>query len=273
MSGKSVSFSILSGKGGVGKSNLALNICCALHQRGRKVLLIDCDMGLANMDVLLGFAPEKHVQDILLKNLAPSEILVPFGPGGQPGLDLLPANSGMAESEDLDAGACGLLRERLNPLARAYDFVCMDIGAGISPAVLNFAAMTTLRLMVITPEPTSLTDSYAVMKVLAARFNVTDFHIIVNLAESPAEAKRTYHRLTAACERFLGFTPSFLCGIRADRFVVEAVRRQRPLVELAPSSPAALDCAAAAEKLDSLRGNLPDRETPDDPLRNVSASE
>ncbi|MDR2123840.1 MAG: MinD/ParA family protein [Desulfovibrio sp.] len=271
MNRKSVSFSILSGKGGVGKSNLALNISCGLHLLGRKVLLIDCDMGLANMDVLLGVTPGKHLQDILINNQDPAEILIPFGAEGRPGLDLLPANSGMAGFVDLDAGARSMLREKLNPLACAYDFICLDIGAGISPTVLNFASMTTLRLVVVTAEPTSLTDSYALMKVLSARYDVTDFHIIVNMAESREEAKRTFSRLAAVCERFLGFTPSFLCEIRADKVLTDAVRKQRPLMELAPRSPASRDCMAAAEKLDKMRGVLSAGGALDTPLRNVNA--
>ncbi|MDR1946510.1 MAG: MinD/ParA family protein [Desulfovibrio sp.] len=273
MNRKSVSFSVLSGKGGVGKSNLALNICYGLHLLGRKVLLMDCDMGLANMDVLLGVTPEKDMQDILINNRNPSEILIPFGPGGQSGLDLLPANSGMAEFVDLDTGARSILREKLNPLAATYDFVCMDIGAGISPTVLSFAAMSVLRLVVITPEPTSLTDSYALMKVLSARYDVSDFQIIVNLTDSRDEAKRTYNRLSAVCKRFLGFVPAFLCEIRTDRSLVDAVRKQRPLMELSPRSPAALDCMAAAEKLDRLRDALPGTGDNNPPLRAVRVLE
>jgi flagellar biosynthesis protein FlhG len=270
---KSVSFSVLSGKGGVGKSNLALNICFGLHQRGHKVLLMDCDMGLANMDVLLGITPERHVQDILINNDDPAEILIPFGPGGQSGLDLLPANSGMADFVDLDAGARGMLRDKLNPLAAQYDFVCMDIGAGISPTVLSFASMTTLRLVVVTPEPTALTDSYALMKVLSARNGVTDFHIIVNQTDSQTEGKRTFNRLSAVCKRFLDFEPSFLCEIRTDRGLMDAVRKQRPLMELAPRSPAAQDCMVAAEKLERLRSGMSAGETSAGPLRVISTAD
>ncbi|MDR0826358.1 MAG: MinD/ParA family protein [Desulfovibrio sp.] len=271
MNRKTISFSILSGKGGVGKSNLALNICYALHQLGRKVLLIDCDMGLANMDVLLGIAPEKHVQDILISNQNPADILVPFGPSSSKGsLDLLPANSGMAEFAELDDGARGMLRDKLNPLASNYDFVCMDIGAGISPTVLGFSSMTTLRLVVVTPEPTSLTDSYALIKVLSARHNVQDFYIIVNQVESQSETKKTYSRLSAVCKRFLGFAPEFLCEVRSDRGLIEAVRKQRPLMEIAPRSPAALDCMTAAEKLEHLRKDLLIVGEIDAPLRSVA---
>ena len=253
---KTISISVLSGKGGVGKSNLALNLCYGLHQIGHSVLLMDCDMGLANMDVLLGIAPQKHVQDILIKNQAPSSVLVPIGPPGSSGLDLLPANSGMAEFVDLDVGARTILRDRINPLAARYDFLCLDIGAGISSTALGFGAMTSLRLVVVTPEPTSLTDSYAMIKVMMARYNVHDFFVLVNQVESEAEARQTYNRLAAVCQRFLGFAPAYLGEVRLDRTVVEAVRKQTPLLQLAPRSPAAVDCMNLASILHRQRESM-----------------
>ena len=251
-----ISISVLSGKGGVGKSNLALNLCYGLHQIGHSVLLMDCDMGLANMDVLLGIAPQKHVQDILIKNQAPSSVLVPIGPPGSSGLDLLPANSGMAEFVDLDVGARTILRDRINPLAARYDFLCLDIGAGISSTALGFGAMTSLRLVVVTPEPTSLTDSYAMIKVMMARYNVHDFFVLVNQVESEAEARQTYNRLAAVCQRFLGFAPAYLGEVRLDRTLVEAVRKQTPLLQLAPRSPAAVDCMNLASILHRQRESM-----------------
>ncbi|MDR2488438.1 MAG: MinD/ParA family protein [Desulfovibrio sp.] len=262
---KTISFSVLSGKGGVGKSNLALNLCCALHQMGHSVLLMDCDMGLANMDVLLGIAPQSDIQDILINNRDPSSVLVPIDPAGKTGFDLLPANSGMAEFVDLDTGARALLRDRLNPLAARYDFLCLDIGAGISSTALGFGAMTSLRLVVVTPEPTSLTDSYAMIKVMMTRHSVQDFFILVNQVESDAEAKQTYNRLAGVCQRFLNFAPAYLGQVRFDRTLVEAVRKQIPLMQLAPRSPASVDCANLASLLRRQRemmlkqghGNLP----------------
>lgn len=265
-----ISLSILSGKGGVGKSNLALNICYALHNMGHPVLLMDCDMGLANMDVLLGIAPNKHVQDILVSNEDPAGVLVPIGPPGSSGFDLIPANSGMAEFAELDTGARSILRDKLNPLASRYDFFCLDIGAGISPTALGFAAMTALRLVVVTPEPTSLTDSYAMMKVLSARYGISDFYIIVNQAESQKEGKSTYNRLAAVCKRFLNFSPAYLGEVRNDRSVLDAVRKQKAFIELAPRSPAAVDCTAAANSLRRLRDNLLLLGEIDAPLRTMT---
>ena len=267
-----ISLSILSGKGGVGKSNLALNICYALHQLGHPVLLIDCDMGLANMDVLLGIAPQQHIQDILISNRNPSEVLVSIGlPSNNAKLDLMPANSGMAEFAELDTGARSILRDKINPLASKYDFLCLDIGAGISATAIGFAAMTALRIVVITPEPTSLTDSYAMMKVLTSRHNVQDFYILVNQVESPAEGKLTYNRLSAVCKRFLGFAPAYLGEIRSDRAVTEAVRKQKPLMQISPLAPAAVDCMAAAQNLQRLRENLLRTETIGEPLSTATS--
>lgn len=266
-----ISLSVLSGKGGVGKSNLALNICYALHQMGSPVLLIDCDMGLANMDVLLGIAPQQHIQDILISNRNPSEVLVPVGPPSSgTAFDLMPANSGMAEFAELDTGARSILREKINPLASKYDYLCLDIGAGISPTAIGFAAMTAIRIVVITPEPTSLTDSYAMMKVLTARHHVQDFYILVNQVDSPAEGKQTYNRLSAVCKRFLGFAPAYLGEVRSDRSVTEAVRKQKPLLQISPLSPAAVDCMAAATTLQRLRENLLRTENISAPLNDIT---
>ena len=269
-----LSLSILSGKGGVGKSNLALNLCQGLFESGQSVLLMDCDMGLANMDVLLGIAPQMHVQDILLSDKDAEEILVPVastGLAGVRGFDLLPANSGMAEFSEIDSGARAILREKLNPLASKYDFLVLDIGAGISPTALEFGAMTMMRVVVVTPEPTSLTDSYALMKVLANRHGLKDFYILVNQVESAAEGKQTYSRLASACNRFLGFTPTHLGDVRFDRALGEAVRKQRPLLQVAPRSPAALDCKAVASAISRLRDGRKPRPEALPPLRDMYA--
>lgn len=248
------SFAVLSGKGGVGKSNLALTICHALHLMGQRTLLIDCDMGLPNMDVLLGIAPQAYLQDVLLSNRDPAEVLVPVGE--TPGFDLLPSNSGMAELLELDSGARNALREKLVPLTERYGYICMDVGAGISSTALWFADMASIRVVVITPEPTSLTDSYAMMKVLSTKHNAKEFFIIVNQIESQAEARQTYDRISTVCQRFLGFSPTLLGTVRSDRVLVDAVRKQKPLMQFAPMAPAATDCTAIAHALHRLRGDL-----------------
>ncbi len=274
MKNRTVSISILSGKGGVGKSNIALNLACALNMAGDSVLLADCDMGLANMDVLLGLAPKFHMQDMLLQDLSAKDVVLPIikdAPEGAPAFDLLPANSGLAEFVDLDAGARSFLRDKVNPLADAYDFLFLDIGAGIAPTALEFGAMTTFRVVVVTPEPTSLTDSYALMKILSGRHGIQDFLILVNQVDNPEEGALTYRRLAAVCDKFLGFTPLRLGEIRMDRAMSEAVRKQRPLLQVAPHSGAAADCRSVASALQRLRTERLSRGGVEAPLRDLYA--
>lgn len=247
---KTMSVAILSGKGGVGKTNLALNLSYCLFKAGHPLLLMDCDIGLANLDVLLGISPEKTIQDFVDDDTPMREVLVPLSRGG---FDLLPAASGVPELLEMDEESRDHLFERLKPLFANYDFAFLDLGAGISPTVLSFAAMSHVRVVVVTPEPTSLTDSYALIKVLATQHNIKDFHVVVNMAESRAEERESFARLNAATERFLGFSVERLGGVAHDRQVTEAVRRQSPLMKLAPTSQAARDMMAVAVKLSKLR--------------------
>ncbi len=253
---KTLSVAILSGKGGVGKTNIALNLSYCLFKAGHPLLLMDCDIGLANLDVLLGIAPDKTIQDFVDDDTPIRDIVVPLARGG---FDLLPAASGVPELLEMDEDSRDHLFERLQPLFATYDYAFMDLGAGISPTVLSFAAMSHMRVVIVTPEPTSLTDSYALIKVLATQHGVRDFHVVVNMAETKTEEREAFQRLNAACERFLGFNVTLLGGITHDKQVPEAVRRQSPLMKMAPTSNAAKDLLGIAVKLDKMRAAmLPD---------------
>ena len=172
MANTTLSVALLSGKGGVGKTNMSLNMACALHQMGFKTLLMDCDLGLANLDVLLGITPEGNLQTALMGEAEISEVLHEID--GE-GFAVLPAASGVPELTELQPDARDLLLARLEPVLHNYDYVFMDVGAGISGTVQTFAAMASVRIVVITPEPTSLTDSYALIKVLNNRYGLRDF--------------------------------------------------------------------------------------------------
>ena len=186
---------------------MSLNIACALHQQGFKTLLMDCDLGLANLDVLLGITPEGNLQTALLGEADVSDVLCQID-----GEDfaVLPAASGVPELTELQPDARDLLLSRLEPVLHKYDFVFMDIGAGISGTVQTFAAMASVRIVVITPEPTSLTDSYALIKVLNSRYGLRDFMVLVNQATSQAEAKSSFDKLSGACKHFLHIEPVLL---------------------------------------------------------------
>lgn len=250
-----LSIAVLSGKGGVGKTNLSLNLAFALFQSSFKVLLIDCDMGLANLDVLLGITPEGNLQDVLLGEARIESVLHRVEPSG---LDVLPAASGVPELNDLNPDMRDLLVSRLTPLLINYDFIFMDIGAGISDTVQTFAGMAAMRIVVITPEPTSLTDSYALIKVLNKRFGLTEFRIVVNEVTSAKEAQSAYEKLAGACKHFLNIELKSLGFVRMDKKIPEAVCRQQPLMKYAPGSPAAQDIQAIAQRLQNARLNMLD---------------
>ena len=261
-----LSVAILSGKSGVGKTNITLNLACALHQTGFRALLMDCDMGLANLDVLLGITPEANMQDALLGERTLEEVISPLEPGG---FDVLPASSGVPEMNDLSPEMRDLLLERLKPVLGRYDYIFMDLGAGISETVQTFAALAASRIVIITPEPTSLTDSYALLKVLHARFGLCDFMVVVNQAASARKAQTAFDKLHGACRHFLHFEPVLLDHVRFDDKLPEAVCRQQPLLRYAPGCPAAQDFQTLATRLQKIRLGMADWLGPRDVLQLV----
>lgn len=252
MNNKTLSISILSGKGGVGKTNLALNLSYCLHNSGRHVLLMDCDLGLANVDVMLGISPERNLQDLLQPQYMSKDVVVPLE---EPGFDFLPAASGVPELVEMDEDMQSVLFDKLTGVISQYDYLILDLGAGINGTVLSFAAMTQVRIVVVTSEPTSLTDSYALMKVLSTQHGIKDFLVVVNQAESSAEVKQTFDRLHAACSKFLGINIRLLGSVRHDGTVTEAIRQQKPLVRFAPQCPAAKDIHSVASKVARFRAD------------------
>ncbi|CAK7049696.1 MAG: Flagellum site-determining protein YlxH [Desulfovibrio sp.] len=249
-----LSIAVVSGKGGVGKTNIALNLSYALYRAKQKVLLMDCDLGLANLDVLLGIAPKTSIEQVMLGEAEFKDATVSIEPGG---FSLLPASSGVdVLGEEASPMQTDFLRQ-LNNYAAGYEYLILDVGAGITDSVQSFAARAAVRLVIVTPEPTSLTDAYALIKVLSAQHGITDFHVLVNQAASPEEEKASYTRLAAACEKFLGITLKSLGGVRNDPTMIQAVRRQEPLLKFAPTSPAGKDLVAAAVRIHKIRENLP----------------
>jgi flagellar biosynthesis protein FlhG len=241
-----LSVSILSGKGGVGKTNLALNLAYALYKASHKMLVMDFDVGLANVDVLLGVSPERNLQDLLKPGVMPADVVAAVEPGG---FDFLPAASGVPELLELDEDMRDSVFSKLNTVLGEYDYILFDLGAGIGKTVLSLASMTRMRLLVVTPEPTSLTDGYAVVKVLKNQHNIKDFQVVVNQASNAKEAQLTFDRLHGACKRFLDLDISYLGAVHTDPNVPEAVRRQVPLIKYAPQCRASQDILSLAIKI------------------------
>lgn len=245
-----LSLSILSGKGGVGKTNLALNLAYALFRAKHQMLIMDFDVGLANIDVLMGLSPEKNLQDLLKPGVLPADVVVPVEPGG---FDFLPAASGVPELLELDDDMRDTVFKKLNSVLGEYDYIFFDLGAGIGKTVLSLASITRMRIIIVTPEPTSLTDGYAVIKVLKNQHGISDFLVVVNQTSSVKEAQLTFDRLHGACKRFLEIDLVYLGAVHTDSNVPEAVRRQVPLIKFAPQCRASQDILSLAIKIGRYR--------------------
>ncbi len=228
-------FAISSGKGGVGKTTLAVNLAFAFAAAGKKVLIFDGDLGLANVDVLLGLTPRYHIGDVLVGRCRLEDILLE----GPSGLLILPASSGFTSLTQLSESQKLRLLEEFEGLALGLDWVFFDTPAGISENVLYFNLASQERVLICTPEPTALTDVYALIKVLYRRHGVKRFHLVVNWTRRQGQGLEIYRQLLRVIERFLGsISLNFLGDIPFDQRVSEAVKTQQPLLSLFPEASA-----------------------------------
>jgi len=226
---------ITSGKGGVGKTNIAANLGYYLAKMGKKVLVLDADMGLANLDVVLGITPRFNLSHVLYGERTLAETVV-RGPGG---MMVLPASSGIQELAEMTGPQKAMLIDEMSIYGGDMDFILIDTSAGISSNVMYFNAAAREIIVVVTPEPTSLTDAYALMKVLYQKHARKRFRLLVNMAKGANEAKVVYHRLSVALGHFLHIGVEYLGYIPEDEKMADAVRCQKPVSILWPSSPAA----------------------------------
>lgn len=227
--------SFTSGKGGVGKSNVVVNLAYALRRRGARVMILDADLGLANVDVLLGLTPRFNIQHVLAGEKTLEDILIE----GPAGIAILPASSGVQDLVHLTEGQRLQLLTELDTLDGRVDFLLIDTGAGISANVMYFNIAAHGVVVVVTPEPTSITDAYALMKVLSTKYAEKNFSIIMNTVANAREAKDAFRRLSIATERFLNVSLDYLGYVVYDETFSRAVRQQKPLMELYPYSMAA----------------------------------
>lgn len=238
--------SFTSGKGGVGKTNLVVNLGIALAQKGHTVLMLDADLGLANIDVLLGVQPKHTLHEVLSGKKELSEVMV----AGPSGISIIPAASGVDVLRGLSSEQRLMLLDSVENIAFSFDYLLIDTGAGIGGDVMYFNSAATEIVCTITNEPTSLTDAYALIKVLSSNYGEKSISIIVNQVASDAEAKAVFGRLARSVTRFLQVELRYLGWVPADAAVVAAVREQKALLELYPSSPAARACVHVADRLD-----------------------
>lgn len=229
---------IASGKGGVGKTWLAITLAHALARAGRRVLLFDGDLGLANVDIQLGLLPAHDIGAVLAGRRTLGDCVVRHPCG----FDILAGRSGSGALAGMDDAGLDALMAAL-AAAAGYDHVVLDLGAGIDRPTRRLARFAGLLLVVATEEPTSLTDAYAVLKLHHADVAVgpSEARIVVNQASTMAAGERTYATLARACAAFLGHTPKLAGIIRRDDRVRDAIRRQTPSLQRHPTAPASAD--------------------------------
>lgn len=236
---------ITSGKGGVGKTNVVAGLAMALANVGQRVVVLDADFGLANIDILLGLSPTHTLEHVLRGEKLLEEILL----DGPNGIKVIPASSGIQELTRLDAAAELRLVQGLQRVSENQDWLLIDTAAGIHDSVIKLLMAAQEVILVTTPEPTSLVDAYAMVKVVHLRDPKKPLWLLVNNAQGETEAEETIEQLQAATQRFLGRELQVLGLIPADPHILQAVRQQRGVVEVFPRSPSALAFRTIADQL------------------------
>ena len=247
-------YAVISGKGGVGKTVITANLAAAFARSGQRTLVLDADLGLANLDVILGVNPSGTIHDVMAGTLSEDDVLVHT----RAGFDLLPAGSASLEATLLTPDLATRLEAMLERLEPRYDAILFDAGAGIGEVVLFFARIADEIVLVVTPEPTSLMDAYATVKVLALRYACREFRLIVNQADPnhpELSGMKVAHHLQQVVTKFLtkdGGQPVLLhlAGtLPADPAVSKAVSRRHLLWESDPNAPVASRISGLAESL------------------------
>ena len=236
---------VTSGKGGVGKTNVSVNLSAALAAAGERVLLMDADLGLANVDVLLGLSPEFDLQHVINGEKTLDEVVIP----GPAGFQLIPASSGVEHMAELTTLQQASLITAFSELKTPIDTLIVDTAAGISGSVVSFAKACQEVIVVVCDEPTSLTDAYALIKVMSTRHGVSRFQMLANMVKDENQGLLLYDKLLNTCDRFLNVGLGYLGAMPFDDQLRAAVKAQQPVVSAYPRSRAAKAMGRIAEKV------------------------
>ncbi len=225
-------YSITSGKGGVGKTAVVANLAYMLGSMGKRVLILDADLGLANIDVVFGLSPLYNLNNFFSGEQNLLDIMV----DGPMGIKILPAGSGVQNFTRLDSHQKMRLLDGLDSLNDHFDYVLIDTEAGISENVTYFNTAAQEILVVTTPEPTAITDAYALMKLLSAQYHERNFNLVVNQIRTEDDALDVYRKLTMVSNRYLDISIDYLGSIPEDRQMIDSIRKQKVISELFPGS-------------------------------------
>lgn len=233
------------GKGGVGKTNVSLNTSIALAQQGKRVLVLDADLGLANVDVMLGLRVQRNLSHVLSGECELDDIIIK----GPAGINIIPASSGTQSMVDLTpAEHAGLIRA-FSDMHGQFDVLVVDTAAGISDMVLSFCRAAQDVMLVVCDEPTSITDCYALMKLLSRDHDVFKFKVVANMVRSAKEGQQLFGKLTKVTDRFLDVALELVAVIPFDEHIRKSVRKQKAVIEAFPESPAAQAFKGLAKRI------------------------
>lgn len=237
---------VTGGKGGVGKTNMSVNLSIALAELRRRVVLMDADLGLANVDVLLGLQSKYTIADVLDGSKTLRDVMV----NGPSGIKVVPASSGVQQMTALSPQEHAALIYAFNDVAEQLDVLMIDTAAGISDTVVSFVRAAQEAIIVVCDEPSSITDAYALIKILNTEHGVFRFRVIANMTRSNQEGINLFGKLNLVCERFLDASLQYLGHVPFDENVRKAVQKRQPLLSFAPRCKASTALRSIAQKID-----------------------
>lgn len=247
---------VTSGKGGVGKSSTSINLALQFKRLGKKVVILDADFGMANIEVMFGVIPKYNLSDLLFKEKSIRDIVCE----GPEGVDFISGGSGIAKMVNLDNDQIRKLVNKMAELEDIADVIIIDTGAGIAPSVMEFLVASPEILLVTTPEPTSITDSYALLKALSMNEdfdkNVTSIKMIANKVSSEMEGRRVYEKLSVVVTKFLNLEIGFVGTVPHDKDITKAIMKQKPVSIMYPNSIAARHYQNIVDTLESHVDNI-----------------
>ena len=237
---------ISSGKGGAGKTNLSVNVGIALAQMGRRVALLDADMGLANVDILLGIYPKFNLSHVLSGDKTLAEIML----DGPSGLRVIPGASGIQKMAELSVVEQAAVIRAFSEIDQELDVLIVDTAAGISASVVNFARACQEIIVVVCDEPTSLTDAYAFIKLLNRDYSISNFHVVDNMVKTDRQGQALFQKLTKVTDHYLDVTLRFVGAVPYDDNLRKSVQKQTPVIVAFPESKASIAMKEIAGNID-----------------------
>lgn len=236
---------VASGKGGVGKTSLTVNLAIALAKAGKKVMILDADLGMANVDIMMGLTPRHNLHDVMEGRKRISDIVLE----GWEGVKIVPGCSGIFEADDIQRIRREALMKELEHYGRDMDYILVDTGAGISKVVLGFVASADDVIIVVTPEPTSIADGYGIIKILS-RFKLhKKVHLVVNMANNIQEAEEAARKIEVVANTYLDISIKRLGAIYADSNVKKSIKEMTPYIIKYPRGQTAICVMKIAENI------------------------